>query len=411
MIPAEGTSNAPFPERALEVPPVGPWKRRKPEVTYFLIVFNTLIYLLMTVAGGSTNVRTLLDFGAMYHPLVAAGDYWRLLTPIFLHIGLLHLVFNMYALLVLGNVVEQLYGSARFFFLYLISGIGGTIGSYLFSTSISAGASGAIFGVSGISLIAGYRYRDRIPANFKSIVGRGIVPFVVYNLAYGLLNKGIDNFAHLGGLITGAALAFLVQPLNPAVPRKQQGILSYSSLLPLALILGAFAFPVKAHFEMKRVEADFRRGLTLEKEKRYGESIEAYQRAMRIRPDLPSIHNNLAIIYTRQQKFDEAEREARQAVRLGENEAMYHQTLGAVLWHKQRFQGAVEQYNRAIELDPKNAELHQALATLYEEQGSLDKATREWEKVKALRPGEVSVDQHLEVLRDRMATTRGPQSK
>jgi rhomboid protease GluP len=380
-----------------------PGKRRKPAVTYFLIAACTLIFLLMTLMGGSTNVSTLLSFGAMYRPLFTAGEYWRLVTPLFLHIGLLHLVFNMYALLILGSVVEHLYGSTRYVYLYLISGIGGAVGSVLFSTAVSAGASGAIFGVAGVALIAGYRYRDQIPSNFRSMVGRGIVPFVLFNLVYGALNRGIDNYAHLGGLITGAVLALLIPPIRPEERTLDRGLLAFGTLLPLGLILGSFFFPLRAHFEMKRVEGDFKMALSLEKDRRYNDSIAAYQRALKRRPDLPSIHNNLAVIYTRQGKFEEAEREARAAVGLGEGEAMYHQTLGAVLWHQRRLQEATDQYHRAAVLDPKNAELHEALAAIYQEQQNLNGALEEWLKVKTLRPGDMSVDKQIEVLRHRVA--------
>ncbi|MBZ5535307.1 MAG: rhomboid family intramembrane serine protease [Acidobacteriia bacterium] len=379
---------------------------RKPAVTYLLIGLSILIFLLMTVMGGSTNTNTLLKFGAMYRPLFEAGEYWRLVTPLFLHIGLLHLMFNMYALLVLGNVVEQIYGSTRFLYLYLFSGMGGAVASALFSTAVSAGASGAIFGVAGVALIVGYRHRDRVASNFKSIVGRGIVPFVLFNLAYGLLNRGIDNYAHLGGLITGAVLAFVVPPIHADSSVDKRRMFSYGMLLPLAVILGAFFFPIKAQYEMKRVEGDFKMALSLEKEKRYDEAAAVYRRALKLRPNLPSIHNNLAVIYTRQGKFEEAEREARAAVQLGDGEAMYHQTLGAVLWHQQRLQDAADHYHRAAMLDPKNAELHAALAAIYQDQGRLGDALREWLKVKELRPADVIVDRQIEALRNRIISPK-----
>jgi rhomboid protease GluP len=383
-----------------------PGKRKMPSVTYFLIAACTLVFLLMTLMGGSTHITTLLSFGAMYRPLFMAGEYWRLLTPLFLHIGLLHLLFNMYALLILGRVVEQLYGSTRYMYLYLISGIGGAVGSVLFSKAVSAGASGAIFGVSGVALVAGYRYRDQIPSNFRSMVGRGIVPFVLYNLVYGALNRGIDNYAHLGGLITGAGLALLIPPLRPEERPLDRGLLAFGNLLPLGLILVSFFFPLRAHFEMKRVEVDFERALSLEKEERYDESIASYQRALKMRPDLPSIHNNLAVLYTRQGRYEEAEREARAAVGLDDGEAMYHQTLGAVLWHQRRIQEAVDQYHRATELDPKNAELHEALAAIYQEQLHLKDALQEWLKVKELRPDDPNVDNQIEAIRHRIAAPK-----
>lgn len=376
-----------------------------PYVTYFLIGFNSLIFLLMILAGGSTHVDTLLSFGAMYRPLVTLGEYWRLVTPIFLHIGFMHLAFNMYALLLLGSVTERIYGSTRFFHLYLFSGIGGTLASARFSTAVSAGASGAIFGLAGITLVVGYRYRERIPANFKSAVGRGIVPFVLFNLLYGLSNKGIDSFAHIGGLLAGAALAFVVPPSRQ---NSSPELFSFGVVVPLMIILGAFFYPVREHFEMKNVEADFKRALSLERDKRYEDSIAAYHRAMKHRPDLPAIHNNLAVIYSRQQKFEDAEREARKAVELGEREALYHQTLGAVLWQRAKLEEAAAQYRRALELEPKNVELHQALGEIYEEQNKWSEALQEWARVKELNPQEPSVEKRLEALRRHLPTQNVP---
>jgi rhomboid protease GluP len=383
--------------------------RLRPIVTYLLIGSNVVIFLLMTLAGGSTRIETLLEFGAMYRPLFTAGEYWRLVTPIFLHIGLLHLLFNMYALLVLGNVVEQIYGPVRYFLIYLFSGIAGALASVRFSTAVSAGASGAIFGLAGITLAVGYRYRDRVPANFKRAVGRGIIPFVIFNLAYGFSNQGIDNFAHLGGLVAGILLAFVITPAAQASITRRNKISSFATVLPIAVVVGAFFFPACAHFEMRQVEADFKQALALEKENRLDEAVAVYRRALKRRPNLPSLHNNLAVILTRQRKFADAEPQARLAVRWGEEEAMFHQTLGVVLWNESKREEAAGQYRRAIELDPKNAELHEALADLDEEQNKFDEALAEWNQVQTLRPKETYPIQKIEALK-RLIAMR-PQGK
>jgi rhomboid protease GluP len=383
--------------------------RRTPQVTYFLIAFNVAIFILMTLAGGSTRIETLLNFGAMYRPLFTGGEYWRLITPIFLHIGILHLAFNMYALFVLGSVAEQIYGSTRFFWLYLLSGVGGTVSSSFFSTGVSAGASGAIFGISGIALMVGYLHLHDISTNFRNAVGRGIIPFVVFNLVYGFSNKGIDNSAHLGGLLTGSLLAFVVRPRRADKSWEHSGLLSFGNLLPLVVILGAFFFPFRSHLEMRKVEADFRQALQLEKAGKYDETITAYQRALKRRPDLSAVHNNLAVVYARQQRFEMAEQEARAAVRLGEGTAMYHQTLGSILWQRNNIAEAVSQYRRAIELDSSNLEFHKALGELYAEQGRWQEAVSEWEAVQKQRPQDATIREHIEALRRNLAfpnTTR-----
>ncbi len=372
-----------------------------PQVTFLLIGLNTVVFLLMTLAGGSTHIQTLLDFGAMYAPFVRHGEYWRLITPIFIHIGLLHLLFNMYALFFLGNIIERLYGPTRYIYLYLLSGIGGTLTSFSFSKAVSAGASGAIFGLSGMALVVGFRYRARLTASFKRMVIQGIVPFVAFNLIYGATNKGIDNFAHVGGLLTGALASWLVRPLTPEEALRPRRFPPVGVWVAVLAVVVAFLFPLRARFAMKQVEAAFAQGLRFEKQNRLDDAAAAYQRALNMSPDLPAIHNNLAVVYSRQRKFPEAEHEAREAVRLGGEEAMYHQTLGAVLWQENKLDEAATEYSRAIQLDPKDASYHEALAGLYEQQGRRAQAIEELRAAKRLKPKDASLDREIQRPRQR----------
>ena len=110
----------------------------------------------MEMFGSSRNPYLLILFGAKYNPLILEGEWWRLITPMFLHIGLIHLVMNSFALYYLGTAVERIYGRYRFLFIYLFAGFAGTLASFLFSPdSISAGASGGIFGLFGALLFFG----------------------------------------------------------------------------------------------------------------------------------------------------------------------------------------------------------------------------------------------------------------
>src|SRR5262245_15973399 len=123
------------------------WTRRTP-FTYVFLAANIAIFLLMAFAGGATNETTLMAFGVKSNAQIDQGQIWRFITPIFIHIGLLHLFFNSYALWIVGPQVEKLYGSASYVILYLLTGIAGVAGSYFYHPySISAGASGAIFGL------------------------------------------------------------------------------------------------------------------------------------------------------------------------------------------------------------------------------------------------------------------------
>src|SRR5437588_4487346 len=191
------------------------WTRR-PTFTYLFFGLNIAVFLLIAVAGGSGNALTLMAFGVKSNPEIAQGQWWRFVTPIFIHIGLLHLFFNSYALWIVGPQVEKLYGGSRFVILYLLTGIAGVYGSYAYHPyTISAGASGAIFGLFGVLLVFGLRYRSSIPTFFKRAVGTGVLPVIVINLIIGFTIPQIDNSAHIGGLLAGVALAAVVPFQKP----------------------------------------------------------------------------------------------------------------------------------------------------------------------------------------------------
>ena len=178
----------------------------KPVVTRGIIAVNILMWVLMTLAGGSTNVGVLIRFGAMYSPLVLRGEYWRFVTPMFLHVGLMHLAFNSYALYNLGGLAERIYGRYRFVIIYGAAGVCGSFFSFLFTRAVSAGASGAIFGLLGALLYFG---RKR-PGVFRRGFTANLITILLINLFIGFSNPGIDNFAHMGGLVGGYISAWLL---------------------------------------------------------------------------------------------------------------------------------------------------------------------------------------------------------
>lgn len=177
--------------------------KKRPVITYALIIINVLVFLAMYIFGkGSEDTLTLLLFGANYPVLVRAGDYYRLITSAFLHVGLLHLIFNNYALYVIGSQLESFLGKAKFLIIYLVSAICGSLMSMLFSDGISIGASGAIFGLLGSLLYFGYNYRVYLGTVLKS----QIIPLIILNLVIGFITPGIDNAAHIGGLLGGLGM-------------------------------------------------------------------------------------------------------------------------------------------------------------------------------------------------------------
>ena len=155
----------------------------RPIATYVLIAMNLVVFGLMTLAGGSTNQEVLLEFGASYGPYFRQGEYWRLVMPMFLHIGVLHLLINMYALYLLGRILEHVYGYGRFALLYVGSGMFSSYLSMAVGPHIAAGASGAIFGIAGAMLVAGFLHRASIPRRLRRVFGGGILLMVARSRA------------------------------------------------------------------------------------------------------------------------------------------------------------------------------------------------------------------------------------
>ena len=175
---------------------------KKIVVTKVIMFICIIMFILMYVIGkGSTNIPTLVAFGANSLDLIKAGEIWRLLTCTFLHIGFMHLLLNMYSLAIIGNEVETLIGKMRYLFIYIMSALCGSLLSIISisSDTISAGASGAIFGLLGSLLYFGYHYRLYL----NDALRNQIIPIIVLNLVIGFMIPGIDVFCHIGGLIGG----------------------------------------------------------------------------------------------------------------------------------------------------------------------------------------------------------------
>lgn len=178
-----------------------------PIVTYIIMAICIILFVLMELSGGSTNGETLLKFGANLDVLVKDGEYYRLFTCIFLHIGIMHLLCNMYSLYIIGREVESLFGKIKYIIIFILSGISGSIMSLAFThNTISAGASGAIFGLLGALLYFGIHYRTYLGEAIK----RSVIPIIIVNLIISFFAEGIDLAAHVGGLIGGILVAMMV---------------------------------------------------------------------------------------------------------------------------------------------------------------------------------------------------------
>jgi rhomboid protease GluP len=178
--------------------------------TYGLIAITLVVFVGQFLSEFLFQIDWLLQLGLKSGEAIADGQYWRFITPIFLHIGVLHLFVNMYSLYAIGPAVERFFGTPRFIAQYLLSGFAGVIFSLAFSPYPSAGASGAIFGLLGSLGAFLYAHRDLF-GKFGRVQLRQIVLVAMLNLGLGLM-PGIDNWGHLGGLLAGALLTLLVGP-------------------------------------------------------------------------------------------------------------------------------------------------------------------------------------------------------
>ncbi|MFC6275772.1 rhomboid family intramembrane serine protease [Levilactobacillus tangyuanensis] len=192
-----------------------------------------VVYGAMTLAGGSTNINVLITFGAKVNALVQQGEWWRLITPIFLHIGFTHILMNMITLYFVGIQIEAAFGHTRFLIMFLVAGIGGNIASFCFSDSLSAGASTAIFGLFGAFLMLGESFWEN-PVIRQ--LARTFLAFVVMNIAFDVFTPGIDMAGHLGGLVAGFLVAYTV-----GVPRIGQ-VSVVKRVIATVVLIGGLAW-------------------------------------------------------------------------------------------------------------------------------------------------------------------------
>ncbi len=185
---------------------------RKEPLTVLLIILNILVFLAVEVTGTSQDVLHMLDCGAAYTPLIVEnGEVYRLFTSMFLHFGISHLANNMLVLFVLGSRLERVAGRVRFLIIYLLGGLSGNIISMLFELrqqeySVSAGASGAVFAAMGAMIYIVIRNRGWL----EDLSMRQILIMAAFSLYFGFTSSGVDNAAHIGGMISGFVLAVVL---------------------------------------------------------------------------------------------------------------------------------------------------------------------------------------------------------
>lgn len=185
---------------------------KKEPVTVLFILLNIIIFLIVDFTGGSENTMHMVECGAAYPPLILEnGEFYRLFTCMFLHFGISHLANNMLVLFVLGQRLEPVVGKLKFCLIYLLGGIGGNVISLILEVrkndyAVSAGASGAVFAVMGAMIYVVVRNRGRI----KDISMRQMLIMAAFSLYFGFTSTGVDNAAHVGGMLCGFLQAMIL---------------------------------------------------------------------------------------------------------------------------------------------------------------------------------------------------------
>lgn len=335
--------------------PIAPTQHRrksmlssKPFFTYVFMMISFAMFALLELSGGSTNSNTLINFGAKFNPLILEGEWWRFLTPIFLHIGFFHLLMNTFALFYIGGTVERIFGRIRFLFIYLFAGFGGVLASFIFSPNLSAGASGAIFGCFGALLYFGVIY----PKLFLKTMGWNVVIVIVINLALGFYVPGIDNAGHIGGLIGGFLATGVVH-----FPRSKKVFLQSVFLIASLILSGGLLY---YGFQNPEVVLDETSITIMAQQYMQDEDYEtAYQYLSEIEDEdaeTPQYYFLLSFAEIRLGKLDVAKESLLKAIELDEDFHEAHYNLSLVYLEEGNMVKAKEHVAKAAEINPNKQE-------------------------------------------------------
>ncbi|MEJ2008700.1 MAG: rhomboid family intramembrane serine protease [Acidobacteriota bacterium] len=376
--------------RLKPLPPVFLKQRRYwPVATLTLIGLCLAVFILMTLAGGSKSSNVLLNFGASYGPDLRRGDYWRLVMPMFLHIGWFHLAVNMYALYLLGPIFERIYGYARFSLIYVGAGICGSWLSMAMSNNIAAGASGAIFGIAGGMLVTGRLYPEVVPRRWRLMFGIGMVLLIIVNFIIGLsLSHLIDNWGHTGGLLGGMLLTLLIPP--PLTYRRSRWFLSripqQAVIIPAAIVAVAMFATADHYRATQKVTQMVAQGRAFWARQQDHQAVEVFQQAAREYPKDERPYEELAAVYLSQNRLTQAISEYGKALRLSPGSPVAELGLAVAYARDGQPGKARNLLENIVGKNPKTADAQEALADLCSQQKLYPEAIKHYQEAIRLKP-------------------------
>jgi rhomboid protease GluP len=381
-----------------------------PLATYILFAINIAVFLAMVASGISwinPAPDRVLQWGADYGPYTLNGQYWRLITSMFLHFGIIHIAGNMWCLWSLGRLAEKLLGSLTLFCVYLLTGIGASLLSLSWDPMrVSAGASGAIFGIAGVLITTLYFGKHNLQKEAVRRLLGYVVRFSLLNLLFGLQGH-IDNMAHAGGLVSGLLIGFFLARTfsSPAGERSAQRrmILGISALVLLVLFVpvvkakqyavefdkGQIAFNqqnYKAAIEhMQRYTSERPNdeyghallGASFQGEGRADDAVREYERGLAINPGNRYVQINLAELYVFQGKAEKALPFFRKNMQEVSSDAQAMSAYGNALKQTGDLAQAEDALRKSIQLDGKSVAAHELLFEVLKEEGKTEEANQE----------------------------------
>ncbi len=376
------------PEDAVQRVEAPPWLRRQDSsnvVTKAIFGINIAVFLGMLFAGVSMldnpAGQDLVHGGANYGPFTLGGQWWRLVTCVFVHGSLLHIAFNMWCLWDLGSLAESLYGHWTFAVVYLLAGISGSLGSVIWNPNVlSVGASGAIFGIAGALIASFYLGEFSLPRAAVRGTLRSVVTFVGYNLVFGAMMSRVDNAAHVGGLVAGLILGALIAKVAPDHdnPTRRIGVLA----LAIVLIGGGTAWWLHSRDYIRHMQ----RGVGFLAENKPDQAIAEFQTVLRQRPDYPAARFALARAYASKGDLASAEAEFKRVLELNPgNESSYY-NLGFLYLEEKKLPQARETFQRLLAIKPNSADAHFGLAAVALAEEKYQEAIQEYKTAAQLDP-------------------------
>jgi rhomboid protease GluP len=367
-----------------------PWVRRESSVTLtqVLVGANVMIFIAMAVAmtlasGFSLDFSGQLEvhFGANFGPYTLSGDWWRLVTYMFLHSGLMHIAFNMWCLWDLGALCESLYGRWTFACIYLITGVAGGLASVAWNPGVlSVGASGAIFGLAGALLASFYLGEFSVPKVAIQGTLKSLLFFVGFNVLFGTMVSGIDNACHFGGLISGLILGALiarVAPQHNAVLRRV-GVLGVVALAVVVAALGVQRW--------RGAPMRMGRALAAISDNDPNRAIKQLQAIVKQQPNLAQAHFALGQAFFNREQFPQAEGEYRRTLELQPKNAEARFNLGITLLNEKRLDDATAVFTQLLAQDANNAEAHYGLGLALADDEKYQGAIAEFKNAAGLNP-------------------------